>query len=113
MDVNALLGILLGVGGVGGIGGLVAVYRTIKQGRITDEESIITRQLKEIARLEKRADDAERNEQFQRRAKDHALDQAVMFRRLLISNSIDNVPQLEEYRDDRRAIERGNSESSA
>lgn len=112
MDINALLGILLGVGGAGGIGGLVAVYRTIKQGRIADEESIIARQLKELARLEKRAEEAEGGETAMRIERDRAMDQAAYFRRVLISNGFTDVPQLEETRNDRR-LPGGNQENTS
>lgn len=99
MDVNALLGVVLGVGGAGGITGLVAVYRTIRQGRIADEESIITRQLREISRAETRVNECERSEERMRRQRNSALDQAAHFRRMLIEAGVHNIPTLLDYRD--------------
>lgn len=113
MEINALLGLLLGAGGVGGIGGLVAVWRTLRQGRIADEETIIARQLKELTRLERRVDEAEQAEEQMRRQRNVALDQAAQFRRMLIANGVQNIPQLEDYRNDDRGNSARGSESTA
>lgn len=112
MDVNALLGVLLGVGGAGGITGLVAVYRTIRQGRIADEETIITRQLNELKRLERRASEAEEDEDRMRKQRNSALDQAAFFRRMLVANGVDNIPPLEDYRNDDRGSRARDIESA-
>lgn len=99
MDINPLLAILLGAGGTGGLVGLVNVWRTIKSGKIADEETIINRQLKEISRAEIRVNECERSEERMRRQRNSALDQAAHFRRMLIEVGVPNIPALLDYRD--------------
>jgi hypothetical protein len=113
MDVNGILGVLLGVGGAGGITGFVAVYRTIRQGRIADEETIISRQSKELARLERRVNEAQDHEERMRRQRNAVLDQAAFFRRMLVALGAEDIPPLEDYRYEDRGSSPRTTENSS
>lgn len=52
MDLNTIIGVVFGVGGVGFLTAVVAAYRRLRSGKISDEESIITRLHRELKRVE-------------------------------------------------------------
>jgi len=59
IDINSLFGAIFGVGGAGALTVIVTLIRKWKRGSIDDDESIITRQQREIKRLNERAESAE------------------------------------------------------
>lgn len=60
MDLQAVLGLIFGVGAAGALTVLVTSYRRLKTGKISDEESVIKRLYRELQRQERRGDDAEK-----------------------------------------------------
>lgn len=88
LDVQTLLGILIGTGGVGGITVIVTSYRRIKTGKISDEESLIKRLHRELTRQETRADIAEADAEREVVQKKHWREQAWQYRLQLIDAGV-------------------------
>lgn len=105
MDLNTLLTLLLGAGGAGAIGSLVSVVRTLRKGKLDDEETLIKRldasnkdQVEQRKAAEKRADDAEAEAARYRVTRDKALEYAARLRRQLIDAGHEPIPEPEEFK---------------
>lgn len=101
--LSALLVLLFGAGGAGAASGVVSVIRSLRKGKLDDEETIIKRldvsnkdHQEAKQRAEKRADELEDEAAKYRRQRDRALEYAARLRVILISNGIEPPSEPEE-----------------
>lgn len=97
-SISTVLAILLGAGGAGGIGSLVAVFRSMRKGKLEDEETLIKRLDSSNKEHSKRADEAEAEAARYRSDRDKALEYAARLRRQLISEGLEPLPEPEELK---------------
>lgn len=83
-NLNTFIGIIFGVGGVAFLTAVVTSYRRLRSGKISDDESIISRLYRELERTQtqKEESDERANEEF--RDKQWWREQAVRYRIQLI-----------------------------
>jgi len=86
--LNIVLVALFGAGAGGAVSGVISLIRTIRQGRVDNEETLIKRLDADNKRQSDRAEEAEREAREYRRERDDALDEAARLRRILIENGI-------------------------
>lgn len=94
--LSALLVALFGAGGAGAVSGIITLVKTIKQGKVDSEETLLKRldadnrqQQERTREAEKRADEAEKEAEAYRRQRDAALEKAARLRLTLIANKIE------------------------
>jgi dsDNA-specific endonuclease/ATPase MutS2 len=87
IDINTLVVLLFGAGGAGAIAGVVNVIKTLRSGKIENEETLIRRldadnrkqqELREAA--EKRADEAEKEAEVYRKQRNKAREHVAQLR---------------------------------
>jgi hypothetical protein len=98
-NLNALLVLLFGAGGAGMASGIISVVRSLRKGKLEDEDTIIKRldsanreNNEARQRAEKRADEAEEETARYRKKRDRALEYAARLRVILINNQIEPPP---------------------
>jgi hypothetical protein len=95
LDLNFLVTLLFGAGGAGAIAGITNVVKTLRSGKIENEETLIRRMdtdnKKQQARAEeaeKRCDEAEAEAEAYRKERNAAQEYVALLRRTMIENGI-------------------------
>lgn len=96
IDLNVLVTFLFGAGGAGAIAGVINVFKTLKSGKIENEETLIRRldadnkaQQRRAQEAEKRAEDAEKEAEAYRLQRNKAQEDLARIRWYMISKGID------------------------
>lgn len=96
IDLNVLVTFLLGAGGTGALAGIINVVKTIRGGKIENEENLIKRldtdnrkqqELREAA--EERAEEAEKEAEEYRKKRNEALERTARLRLFIINNNLE------------------------
>lgn len=105
-DINALISLLFIAGGGGAVAGILNVIKTVRSGKIQNEETLIRRldidnkkqqQLREAA--EARADEAEKEAEEYRKQRNGAREQLARIRYYVMMTYGDELNQFEEHND--------------
>jgi hypothetical protein len=111
VSLQDILPYIFGAGFVGFVTVLVASYRRLKAGKINDDESIILRLHRELARQEARADEAEAEREIAVMGKQEWREQAWTYRLQLLEAGVQpkELPRPSEIgtRDDRAGLAAG------
>lgn len=90
MNVDQIFTLLLGAGGAGGLAGLYNVWRTLKKGKLEDEETLIKRLDKDNKDKDSSIDGLEKSLSRMRGQRNRVWDQAARYRRALIAHGVDD-----------------------
>jgi TolA-binding protein len=74
LDLNFLVTLLFGAGGAGAVAGVTSVVKTLRSGKIENEETLIRRLDADNQKQQKRAEDAERRaDQAEKEAEEYRI----------------------------------------
>lgn len=106
IDLNLLVTFLFGAGGAGAVAGVMNVIKTLRSGKIENEETLIRRldaankaQGERSEAAEKRADEAEKEAEAYRRQRNNAREQLARIRYYVLKTYGDELNQFEESND--------------
>lgn len=106
IDLNVLVTFLFGAGGAGAVAGILNVIKTLRSGKIENEETLLKRldaanksQGERTNLAEKRADEAEREAEEYRRQRNSAREQLARIRYYVLKTYGDELGQFEEKND--------------
>lgn len=96
MDLSTLIVALFGAGAGGAVSGLISLVRTLRQGKIDNEETLIKRldtdnkkQQTRADEAEKRADEATVEAEAYRKQRNSAREEAARLRVLMINKGLE------------------------
>lgn len=84
MDINTIVGALIGSGGILSVGGFIKYRDWRSKDRLLKEDTSITRLEKENIAARKRADEAEADEERAKKLADKWHEQAMLYKGMLI-----------------------------
>ena len=106
IDLNVLVTFLFGAGGAGAFAGILNVVKTLRSGKIENEETLIRRldaankaQGERTNAAEKRADEAEKETEEYRKQRNNAREQLARIRYYVLRTYGDELNQFEENND--------------